>query len=167
MPSTKPPVQIHQDLPFHRRQWMIQRSGWVLGAAVLVLAIGGLFGGGPLSHVRAGPSSLRVEYERFIRRDTPTEIRINVQPAASEEVQLAFSREYLHALDIESMLPTPERTGSTNQEVVFSFRVEPKAESALITINATPLHAGKLRGRIRALGGPTQPVVPIDQFTWP
>jgi hypothetical protein len=167
MRSTKPPIQIRQDLPFHHRQWIVQRIGWGLGAVVLLLAIGGLFGGGPLSHVRAGSASLRVEYQRFIRRDSPAEIRIEVQPTGSEEIHLAVSRDYLHALRIDSMLPDPERTDTTGQDVVLVFRVEPKAETARITLNVTPLHVGTLRGRIRALDSPTQPVVPINQFIWP
>jgi hypothetical protein len=108
-----------------------------------------------------------VEYERFIRRDSPLEIRINVQPTSGEEARLAVSRDYLHSLRIESMVPYPERTETTAQDVILVFRVDRPADSARITINATPLHAGRLRGSIRPLGAGAQAAVLIDQFTWP
>jgi hypothetical protein len=167
MRSKKAPAEILQDLPFHHRQWVVQRVGWVLAAITLVLAIGGLFGDGPLSHVRAGGPALQVEYERFIRRDSPVEIRIDVQPPSGEEVRLAVSRDYLHSLRIESIVPEPERVDTTAQDIVMIFRVTPAAESAHVTISATPLHAGTLRGNVRALGAGTNTAVSIDQFTWP
>jgi hypothetical protein len=167
MRSRKPPAEIRQDLPFQHRQWAIQRVSWVLAAITLALAIGGLFGGGPLSHVRAGSPSLQVEYERFIRRDSPVEIRMDAQPTSGDEVRLAVSRDYLHSLRIDSIVPSPERTETTDQDVVMVFRVARPADSARITINATPLHAGTLRGSVRAMSTGAQPAVSIDQFTWP
>jgi hypothetical protein len=166
MPNRKAPAEILQDMPFQHRQWVIQRVGWVLAAVILVLAIGGVFGGGPLSDVRAGDAALQVEYERFIRRDSSMEIRIDAHPTSGEEARLAVSRDYLHSLRIESMLPYPERTETTAQEVILVFRATGPAESTRITINATPLHVGSLHGSIRAMGA-GQPTVLIDQFTWP
>jgi hypothetical protein len=167
MRSRKPPTEIRQDLPFQHRQWAVQRVGWVLAAITLVLAIGGLFGNGPLSHVRAGSPALQVDYERFIRRDSPVEIGIEAQPTSGEEVRLAVSRDYLHSLRIDSIVPAPERTETTAQDVVMVFRVARPADSARVTINATPLHAGTLRGSVRAMSVGAQPAVVIDQFTWP
>src|SRR5688572_4056504 len=167
MPSRKPPADIPQDLPFHRRLWMVQRIGWALALIVIALALGGLFGGGPLSSVRAGDPSLTVEYDRFIRRDSPTEIRIDAQPSADDEVRIAFASDYIHALRIDSIVPYPQRTETIAEDVVFVFRIAPQTPSARITINAMPLNIGPLQGSVRIAGKANAPSIPLDQFAWP
>src|SRR5688500_6611777 len=133
MRSRKQAGDISQDLPFHRQLWRVQRIGWVVGHIVIALALGGPFGGGPLSGGRAGDPSLTVEYDRFIRRDSPTEIRIDAQPSAADEVRIAFTRDYIHALRIDSIVPYPQRTETIAEDVVFVFRIAPQTPSARIT----------------------------------
>ena len=60
-------LEISQDLTFQRRSWIVQRVGWVMLALLILAALGGLFGPGPLSRARAGPHDgpLWVEYQRF------------------------------------------------------------------------------------------------------
>jgi hypothetical protein len=153
-------------LPFQHRQWLAQRVGWALGIAILVLGGLGLFGGGPLSEVTAGTPALRVEYERFLRRDSPTELRVDARPVG-DQVRLAVSREYLHALRIESILPYPERLEETDREVILAFRAAPRATSLRITFNVTPLHVGALHAQVRAAAANPPAPVRIDQFTYP
>ena len=49
-------LQIHQDLCQERREWKIQRVGWLLMALMLVAALAGLLGPGPLSSTIAEDS---------------------------------------------------------------------------------------------------------------
>src|SRR5688572_1556672 len=118
MQKRKAPAEILQDLPFHRRQWIVQRIGWGLAVVVLALALAGVFGDGPLSHVRAGNEALHVEYERFLRRDDSTEIHFEVRASGTDEVRIGVSSEYLHTFRIESILPYPERVETTAREIV-------------------------------------------------
>lgn len=168
MHSRKPSVIIPQDLPFHRRQWLVQRIGWAVALAVLALGMLGLFGDGPLSHMTAGSPALRLEYQRFIRRDDPARIHVEALPdAGGHEVALAVSGDYLRALRIESVLPQPERVETTGPDVVFVFRVTPSTAPVRITFDATPLSVGGLHGRVSVVGRPATPSVPIDQFSFP
>jgi hypothetical protein len=165
--SRKQPAEILQDMAFHHRLWAVQRVGWIVALLIIALALGGLFGSGPLSSVQAGDAALTVEYDRFVRRDSPTEIRIDAQPSAENEVRIAFTRDYVHEMRVDSILPYPQRVETVAEEVLFVFRVAPQTPSARITINAMPLHVGSLQGRVRIVGDANAPSIPLDQFVWP
>jgi hypothetical protein len=167
MHSRKPQAEIPQDIAFHHRLWVVQRVGWIVALLIIALALGGLFGGGPLSDVRAGDAALTIEYDRFMRRDSPTEIRIDAQPSAENEIRIAFTRDYIHEMRVDSILPYPQRVETLAGEVLFVFRIAPQARSARITINAMPLHVGSLQGRVRIVGDANAPSIPLDQFVWP
>jgi hypothetical protein len=165
MRSRKQHSEIPQDLTFHRGLWAAQRVGWVIALLIIALALLGLFGEGPLSSVRSGDPSLTIEYDRFVRRDSPSEIRIDAQPSAENEIRIAFTRDYIHSLRVDSILPYPQRVETIAEDVVFVFRVAPQTPSARITINAMPLNIGSLQGSVRNAGNKTS--IPIDQFVWP
>jgi len=78
-------LDINQDLAFQRRSWSLQRIGWGLIALVLIAALLGLFGHGPLSEATTDDPSLpiRLAYERFGRFGSPLVLRIRVEPAAA------------------------------------------------------------------------------------
>jgi hypothetical protein len=154
-------------MPFHRRLWVVQRVGWIVALLIIALALGGLFGGGPLSSVRAGDSALAIEYDRFVRRDSPTELRIDARPSAENEVRIAFTRDYIHEMRVDSILPYPQRSETVGGEVLFVFRIAPRTPSARITINAMPLNVGPLKGRVRVSGDANTRSIPLDQFVWP
>jgi hypothetical protein len=49
LPAPSSQFQIDEDLNFQRREWKIQRAGWVTMALVIIAALLGVFGAGPLS----------------------------------------------------------------------------------------------------------------------
>lgn len=46
-------LEIEEDLDFQRRMWRLQQIGWALLVLVVVAALLGLFGKGPLSRAVA------------------------------------------------------------------------------------------------------------------
>ena len=164
MPSGTNRLQFLRDLPFQQNA---RRAGWALCFALLALGALGLFGDGPLSNASDASSALRVQYERFLRRDSPTELRIDARTAAGEEARIAVSGDYLHALRIGSILPYPERLEETGEDVILVFRAARGAESVRITLDATPQQLGTLHAHVRAVGDTQDVGVRIDQFIWP
>lgn len=73
-------LQIDEDIRVEQRAWTAERFGWVGIAAVIVLALLGLFGPGPLSHesVESPDASLHVDYNRFIRMGGTTSIEVEI-----------------------------------------------------------------------------------------
>ena len=139
----------------------------MIGLTLLLAGIGGVFGNGPLSNASDASSALRVRYERFLRRESPTELRIDARPQTSDEARIAVSSDYLHALRLDNILPPPERLEESGEDVILVFRPARGTESVRITLDATPLHMGILHAHVRAVGDTQDNGVRIDQFTWP
>ena len=89
MAKTVQGLQIEEDRAHQRREWRIERVGWVLMAGLLLAGLLGLLGDGPLSRATAGSAgALSVEYDRLQRAAAPYEYRFEVDPSLAREGQL-------------------------------------------------------------------------------
>jgi hypothetical protein len=123
--KTKEQEDFESELVFHRREWRVQRVGWVFMALLPLLALAGLFGEGPLSAVRVSNDAIgMLQYERFTRKGADTVVLI--EPAArgtpAQTVQVALASDYLEAFKIEQITPEPASTQLANGRVVFEFQ---------------------------------------------
>ena len=94
-------LEVHEDLMFQRRSWLVQRVGWIAMALVLLATLVGLFGGAGLlgGEAKAGSKDamVSVSYERFLRYMKPTTLQIQLSQEAGKEgkVSVWLDREYL------------------------------------------------------------------------
>ncbi len=119
-------LEIGQALDFQRRQWFIQRVGWVAMALVILSALAGLMGAGPLSHASVGSpeGDLRLMYPRFDRRHAPTEVRLEIAGDAIREgeVQVWLDQAFLDRIELEQIIPEPEEVFTGPDREVYVFR---------------------------------------------
>ena len=166
MPDTSGGLQINQDMEFQRREWRAQRAGWFALCAFVLAALLGLFGGGPLSHARAGApgAPLWVEYERFVRRGAAE--RVSIHLAAPSErrqaLQVRVSRGYFDGLRIERVRPEPESMTVGPDDVVLRFTGE-AAGTTTIVLDVEATAIGRQVATIAADGAP--PAV-LTQFVY-
>jgi hypothetical protein len=148
---------------FHEREWRMQRIGWICIAVFLALAIAGLFGGGPLSHARVAGAAGSIEYERFIRSGTSTELVVTPARAAPGGVhRVEISSEFLAAFSVESVTPEPGQVRMTGQRLVYEFAAA--ASGASISFHIRPQRLWRHRAEVRIDGG--EPLA-IAQLTYP
>ena len=76
-----PELEFEQDLSFQRREWSIQRAGWLVMATIVIAGLIGLFGAGPLSSANAEAGPLQLQYSRFERRHAPSELDRVAKPS--------------------------------------------------------------------------------------
>lgn len=82
-------LDIEEDLPFQQRTWKVERVGWILMALIALASVLGLIDKGPLSQNRKGdPSTLEVQYNRFIHLETPAQLRVRLPSQGSFSLQL-------------------------------------------------------------------------------
>src|SRR4051794_40698086 len=97
-------LEIEQDLAYQRREWAFERVGWLLLGLLLLAALVGLLGRGPLSNTTAGDPGgpLRVEYQRFLRHRSTSTLRVHLGPNAARgnEAHLWLDREYLEGMEV-------------------------------------------------------------------
>jgi hypothetical protein len=154
------PFDSSTALAFQRRVWRVQRVAWVLMALVVVAALLGLTGSGPLSRksVTSANGAVRVEYDRFLRRGATTTLRIHATPASSETTRLAvwLGRPYLEEVTINGVQPTPEGVQTSHDRVTWSFAVSARDPGAplTVTIRLVPEAIGRLRAAVGLGAGP-------------
>lgn len=138
-------------------EWRVQRIGWVVLGLIVVLALSGVFGVGPLSWsvVTADDASLEVSYQRFTRNGAPStlSLRVPASAAVDGEVLVRIDSAYLEALEVTSITPEPASQTSERGGVVFAFETEPGA-SLEATLNATGDAIGVRTGRLAVVGHP-------------
>lgn len=146
---------------------MWQRFGWAVFALIVVAALAGLIGPGPLSWASArAPSGLvEVEYSRFVRHigDSGVELRVQPDPAQPDTARVWISSEYLSGVNLQQVTPQPDTWTIVDDGVVLAFPTGGPVP-VHVRIHLRPDEIGLLRG---AAGVPGQEPVEFWQFVYP
>ena len=168
MTATEPvgDLEFDRDLSFQDREWTIQRAGWLVMLAIIVVALTGLLGSGPLSSATAEAGPLQLEYSRFERRHAPTELEVRVARSAAnqDQVEVWVSSDYLARIEITSIGPEPEEVSEAGDRVVYRFNIDDQSEASEIRIALEPDEPGLTTGRIGVIDGPE---LMFSQFVYP
>lgn len=127
-------LDLAEDMRHQRREWKAEHIGWWVMGAILLAAVVGLAGAGPLSGTTAGTpnSPLWIEYPRFARYQAPMEIKVHFQPPPTGVVRLAMDREFYASTESE-ISPPPEKTDLRGDRVTFVFPAGPaRGETGVI-----------------------------------
>jgi hypothetical protein len=165
-------LQIDEDERFDRRSGRVQRVAWVVFALVLAAALLGAFGNGWLStqRARSADGALEVEYERFVRFQSPTEIELRVAAAPDGPVRLWIDRAWLERLQPDLVVPEPESRELGRDGLVMVFRPLRPGEPIVVTLRLQVERLGTAEASIGLLAeGQTAPASPvaIRQFVLP
>jgi hypothetical protein len=121
-------LEIAEDIRFQEREWKVERIGWVLLALIVLLALAGLFGTGPLSSasVDDADGALTVGYERFIRHDGRSTLTIDVtgDQASNGEIEIWLSQEYLDAFELQNVSPQPADVIGAGDRTIYVFTID-------------------------------------------
>lgn len=123
-PSDSPAdIEVAQDLAFERRSWTVQRAAWMVGVLVIAAAIAGVFGHGPVSSatVSSADGTLRVEYERVLRDQSPFNLRVHITPQPGGSAVIWLAREYFEKARLRHVTPDPERAEVHADGTLFTF----------------------------------------------
>lgn len=147
-------LELREDSGFLRREWRVQRWGWALIVCVVVAAVTGLLGYGPLSQAQVETANARVEYTRIVHRD-----RTDVMRISGVGSTLRLAGPWLDSVDIEQVIPEPVAMSADDAGLTMQFGSD--QVKAVISYRATS--SGLLRVTVD-VGGPrlalTQVVLP-------
>jgi hypothetical protein len=141
-------LQLDEHIEFVEKSWRVERvATWVL-VAILIAAVAGLLGSGPLSGGEASTGRLRVEYPRLSRFQSSERLVIHAAPARAGELRLWLDRAYLEGVRIETMVPPPLRAETAGDRVIFVFMVADGASPFALHVRLQPERIGVLHGRV-------------------
>jgi hypothetical protein len=123
---------VGEDPAFQRRIWIMQRSGWAAMAVLVLGALAGGLGDGPLTdrEARSDDGALRVRHDAVARQDSDMRWRIDLPPGAPA---VTISTDELDAIDVVSIHPSPERQARTAPALTLWFAGG--SSQAVLTVN--------------------------------
>jgi len=169
----QPPVlpgglQLDADQPLQQRVWRAERVGWIFIAAVVLAALLGLFGPGPLSHtdVSSSDGTLNVQYLRFVRMGGTTSMQVDVSGAAvqASELRLRVDQQVIENFKVEQITPEPAEALPDGGDVIYVFTLPGTGDHATITFDLRSEGMGPATGRVEVVGGPS---VSLAVFLYP
>jgi len=144
---------------FVERFWRIQRAAWVGLALLLVLALAGAMGDGPLARARrrSPDGSLTVQYDRIAHLDGSARLRIAAASRGRETV-LGLGGGFWKGAVLETLSPAPLRTVSGTAGYDMVFATVP-GDSLVVHLSYRPTRLGRLPIHLEAAGAMVTPGV--------
>jgi hypothetical protein len=153
-------LDIDEDLEFQHRMWRFERVGWFGIAAVLLAAVVGLFGHGPLSRATvdvpdpAGPDrGFMLHYDRFGRAHSESHFVFSRTAGAPGSVtfSLWLSGDYLNHVEVLRITPDPVSQELVSDGVRYHFRSHDGPQRLIFRFK--PERGGLLSGAFRLNDG--------------
>jgi hypothetical protein len=151
-------LDIDQDMNFQRQQWRVQRSAWFAGVLILLLALTGIFGGGPLANATATDSDhvIDVDYERIDRRHSPSTLFFDVAPVGTQPtIELWISNSFLGNVELQTIVPEPNGAEAGPDRTLFAFSASDGNEPVRIRFDYEPTSIGLHDMSIGLVDGPS------------
>ena len=161
-------LEIDVDERFTRRDWTVERAGWVGMGLVVLAGLLGAFGKGRLSAATAsvGGQPLRVEYERIARPGATSTMHLVLAPGAAPagSARLLIDHEHLHGVELRHITPEPDSSWLTPEYVGFAVSVPDPTDSATVSVTVQPDEYWSRSARVALNDGPA---VSFRQFILP
>jgi hypothetical protein len=162
-------LEIDQDPAFERRDWVMQRLGWVVIALLILAGLTGLVGSsGPFATTIATPpdGQLRLSSTRFARHSAPTDVRVQVAAGAvaGDRLELWLNRSLFDRIEVEQIVPEPEAVAVGPDRVQYVLPLLTPGTPVTVTIMYQPHHYGRESIQVGLVTGA---VVQARQFVYP
>jgi len=161
-------LEINQDLNFERRSWKVERVAWVVAALILLAALLGFLGPGPLGKATAASpdKSLSIDYFRVERYRAPVELRFQVDGrlAKGGELRVWLDRNFVEALEIKDIQPKPQSVEINGERFVYAFKTAEAPATIKVFLHAEPNKFGKTTAKAGVVNGPE---IRFNQFYMP
>jgi len=136
---------------FQQRSWRMERTAWAAMALLVLAALLGLFGGGPVGERTLHGDGLELRHDAFARLGTPTPLELRVAPADGV-ARVALAADLLARVRVESVWPTPARIEASAAWTTFQVATS-GVEPVRLRVELVPEEVGLLEGAARSDGG--------------
>lgn len=152
-------------MALQKRDWIMERCAWIGMAALLLLALLGLFSRGPLSDAMAAGESGNptISYERFVRAQAETRFEI-AGIFEGESLELRLGHGFLEAYEVRTIQPQPSGSRSDDSAVFYTFPLREPGSPIRITIDAKRVGWGASEAEF---GFGTASGITVRQFAYP
>lgn len=156
---------FQNELQYHRREWRVQRIGWIAMALIIVAALLGVFGSGPLSQAELSvAASARMNYERYARYGSQSTIIVEclAPECATSPLRVTVNASYFEAFELVSVTPDPQLVSAAGNSTRFEFDAAAAPARVIFRLEARGL--GRVPGTWQI--GDAEPLT-ARQFVYP
>ena len=161
-------IDINEDVPFQRREWKLQRIGWVVIALLLLAGLLGVWGRGPLTtkQITDAASASWVEYHSVdhYQADTTFSLHVGSGAVTADTLRITLNRAYLDRIQLQGIEPEPAAQELRGNGVVYVFDVATPGQPVAVTFEHVFTQPGTATAEIGIEGGPA---LSFRQFVLP
>lgn len=149
-----------------QQEWLMQRIGTALLFIIVIAGAGGIFSKGFLSDriISSRDGSVTVEYERFGRILSSTDMKIRIKGTTSDSFMVTIGRGGVDKLQIQSLHPQPLRAETRDNDLILTFSATERSPWHTIWIGMEPKGSGENTISIQA---DNHLPVEFNQFIYP
>jgi hypothetical protein len=141
--ADKTRLDLGADDEWEARWARLQRIAWIIMGFVLLLAIAGVFGRGPVDHatVADNGNQFRVDYAPVLLFRTPAVLTLHLSPALAGSdhlVHVQASKALLAPLQIQRVDPQPAQWGVGPSGPEMAFRVSLATGDGAVELEIDP-----------------------------
>lgn len=155
VPKVDDEIAVGEDIEFQRKWWRFERYVWMFFTALIVLALAGVLGRGPVAkaHMQSPDNAIRVAYDRIQRTGTPSVLRIEVDRPAIQNgaIHLYVSESITRELGAQRVVPQPQSTVTGDGGYTYTFPAS--APPAVIELALEPSGPGRFPFKVSVPGG--------------
>jgi hypothetical protein len=136
--------------PFQRKMWRAQRIAWRVMMALVVAALFGAFGDGPLTDAtaRSATGHTTVRWYRVVRAQAPFDLELRSTRARTDRIGVAVSPSLARHFDAVRLVPDAEAEIAAGDAMLWGVAVVPGGP-VRVRITAEVRTIGFLRGTVR------------------
>lgn len=139
----KKELDIDEDIQHEKLKWKIERISWIILIVILLLALAGGLGAGPISSKLIGTGSFSLKYLLINRYEAPAEIKIETRFIPREDFTIWINDSFIKETAELSVNPNPKSYYVQNGNAIFVFEENEKNGSPVaITFQFNHQRAG-------------------------
>jgi hypothetical protein len=161
-------IEAGSAIGFERAWWRFENVLYLLITLLLIAAVAGFTGRGPVSQAIAGVpgSAVWAEYEKYARFRTPSMLAVHLGPDALHGAQavVRLTGSIVDRVPISRISPQPQTVAPIPNGQQFTFPVAQPGDSATVRFVVEPAKPGLSQG---TLATPGAPPITFSQFIYP
>lgn len=157
---------VNENYHLLKFEYIFRQVGFVILLAIIVAALVGLFSQGVVSSVEKinATKSVRLDYERFGRRQTESRMQLTFLVKAAGKSTINLTTENSNAYEPGSVWPQPDSMYSRGRTLYIVYDALKTGDNITVWIFITPSRAGKWNNVIHVNN---EPGIQFWQFIYP
>ena len=144
--NQQPRPIVDENVRALRFEYYFRRYGIIMLGLIILTALSGLWSSGYFSeaHRESASGELAVDYQRYARLMSETELNIQIKPDTASDTIISFAAPLLTRYQIGDIRPQPDKMYSTGGKLYLVYQQTPHRLPMSVWLSITPKTAGNI-----------------------